>query len=107
MISTRTTWYGFAAGLVLASILAFLDHLIDRGYMFGLQTAIVGVPLGGFLLLLALGMAVSSYYLASANKAPALRRRLLASATFTGPAGMSCGLACVALWAAAGQPWFP
>ncbi len=107
----QATWnmirVGALTGLALTVALAVWDHLSTRGYLFGLRTGIVGTLAGGIALLLALGMAVTSYVLARRNQVPWLRRRLLAAAIFTGAAGMLCGVSSALLWLAVGQPWFP
>lgn len=99
--------WGFLTGLLAAGGLAVADGTLNNGYMFGLQTALVGVPLGGALLVIAFLMSLLSYWLAQKGMLATLRRYLLASAIFTGPAGMAMGLASMAIWAAAGRPWFP
>jgi hypothetical protein len=95
------------AGVLLAGGLAIWDGVAFKGYLFGLQAALVGVPAGGLMLLAAFLMAIASYQLARSGRLPELRRRLLAGAIFAGAAGMACGFASAALWAAAGHPWFP
>ena len=107
MLTLRVVGWGFLTGLLAAGGLAVADGTLNNGYMFGLQTAVIGVPLGGAMLVMAFLMSLLSYWLAQKGMLAGLRRYLLASAVFTGPAGMACGLASVAIWAAAGRPWFP
>ncbi len=98
---------GALAGLALTALLAIGDSVIYQGYLFGLQTVIIGVMAGGFMLLLALGMSVASYLFATRGSQFILRRRLLAAAIFTGVAGVITGFSSVAIWALAGRPIFP
>lgn len=102
----RLVLYGAAMGLLMVLLLALADRLIYQN-PFGLATGIVGALAGGCMLLLAFLMAVTSYWLASRGQAILLRKRLLASAIFTGAAGMVGGTASMLVWLAAGRPFFP
>lgn len=97
---------GVAAGVLIAAAIALLDVLWKRGDPFGLLSGILGILTGFLTLLLAFGMAMSGYMLASRNLAPALRKRLVLGAVWAGTAGMTCGFASALLWLAAGRPWF-
>ncbi|MFZ5816450.1 MAG: hypothetical protein ACOY93_14305 [Bacillota bacterium] len=97
---------GSLAGLGLVLLLALVDRAVYRN-PFGLFTGIVGALAGGMLLLLGFVMALTSYLLASRGQAVALRRRLLAAATFTGAAGLVGGTTAILVWLAAGRPLFP
>lgn len=99
----RLAGYGSLMGTGITLLLALADWLLYRK-AFGLFTGLVGAVAGGLMLLLALGMAYISYLLASRGKGITLRRRLLASAIFTGAAGMLGGLLAIAIWLAAGRP---
>jgi hypothetical protein len=103
----RTIGIGTLVGVGLTALLAVWDGVSARGHLFGLRTGMIGLAFGGIALLLALGMALISYHLASRDKAPALRQRLLSGAIWTGAVGMACGFSAAALWIAAGLPWFP
>lgn len=106
-MTVRLMLKGLIAGLLTAGAIALWDAVSGRGYLFGLKTAIFGLPAGGMMLVTAFLMAVASYWMATRNLWPTLRQRLLGSAIFTGVAGLSCGTACFALWAAMGAPLFP
>jgi hypothetical protein len=93
---------GGLAGLGLTAALAVIDALMHGGSRFGLQT---GMITGGGALGLALLMALTSYYLVSRSREPALRKRLLAGAIWAGAAGMACGVSAIMLWLVGGRPW--
>lgn len=99
--------HGALAGLGLAAMVAVGESVVFRGYLFGLQTVIIGGLAGGIMLVIALLMSLVSYSLATRGKAVLLQRRLLLAAVWTGTAGMSCGLSAVTVWAVAGSPVFP
>jgi tetrahydromethanopterin S-methyltransferase subunit F len=99
---------GLLTGLGLTAAIVVLDAVTQRGdQFFGLGTGIIGVAAGGIALAVAFLMAMTSYWLASRNRMPSLRKRLLVGAIFTGAAGMASGFVSAAIWLAAGRPWFP
>lgn len=106
-MTTRLILRGLLTGTILTVLLAVFDGVRHRGYMFGLVTGLFGVATGGVMLMVAFLMAMASYMLAQRNRAPLLRKQLLAGAIFAGAAGMSFGFSSAALWILAGRPWFP
>lgn len=104
-MTTRAIGMGTLAGFGITVFLAIGEALMAGGRLFGLRTGIIGVTAGGLMLTVAFLMSVTSYWLAARNRAPALRRRLLQAAVYTGAAGMACGFSAAALWLAAGRPW--
>lgn len=101
----RAIWMGALGGLGITLCLAVGEALLAGGQLFGLRTGIVGVAAGGIMLAVAFLMSLTSYWLASRNRAPGLRRRLLQAAIYTGAAGMTCGFSAATLWLIAGRPW--
>lgn len=105
-MTMRLVLYGSLTGLGVTLVLALVDWQVYQN-PFGLYTGIVGAMAGGIMLVLGFIMAVVSYLLASRGQAVVLRRQLLASAIFTGAAGMVGGTAAIVVWLAAGRPLFP
>lgn len=102
----RMAWQGALTGLLMTLMLAGWDRLSAAQWRYGLRSGIIGVSAGGAALLLAWAMAISAYLLATRNRQPVGRKRLLQAAIFTGCAGLTCGTTSAVLWLAAGHPWF-
>lgn len=96
---------GAVGGMILAAGLAVFDAVTAQGHLLGMRTMIIGVAAGGMMLGIAFLMALGSYGLASRNRLPGLRRRMLQSAIFSGVAGMICGTLSAAFWFATGHVW--
>jgi hypothetical protein len=94
---------GAIAGLGALFLILLVDRLIG-GAHFGLRTLILAFAAGGFLLLGGLGMALSSYWLATQGLGWALRQRFLRLAIFCGTAGLLLSVGAVGVWMVLGHP---
>jgi hypothetical protein len=94
---------GAIAGLGALFLVLLIDRLTARG-AFGWVSLLIGFGAAGPLLLGGLGMAGSSYWLASQGRSPALRQRLLRLGLFCGTAGFVLSLGAFVSWLLLGRP---
>lgn len=94
---------GAIAGLGALFLLLVVDRLTARS-AFGWQTLMLGFGTAGLLLLGGLGMAGSSYWMATKGRSPALRQRLLRLGIFCGTTGFLLSVGAFGAWLALGRP---
>lgn len=103
MIDWSLVRRGAIAGLGALFLLLVVDRLTARS-TFGWQTLLISFATSGLLLLGGLGMAGSSYWLASRGRSQALRQRLLRLGIFCGTAGFLLSSGAFGAWLALGRP---